>query len=222
MLTYMYVMYVRIPTHVRHDATHSCEISHFVSHMCPCSPRAMHCAFPATHCNTLQHADLYGDTPQHTTHCAGPAQYGRREHGHMALQYTATHCNSLQLTATHRTHRNTLHTVQALRSTACGHADKCVTATHCNTLQHTATHYTLRGLCAARCAVNGNTLQHTATHCNTTQHSTHCAGSAQHGVRARGQMCHCNTLQHTATHCYTLQHITHCVGPTQRNVRAQP
>ena len=135
MLTYMYVMYVRIPTHVRHDAIHSCEMSHFVSHMYSCSPHVMYCAFPATHCNTLQHADLYGDTPQHTTHCAGPAQYGRREHGHVALQYTATHCNSLQHTEHTATHYSLYRPCAARRAGTRTYLQH--TAMHCNTLQHT-------------------------------------------------------------------------------------
>ena len=59
---------------------------------------------------------------------------------------TATHCNTLQHTATHcTTHCSTLQH----------------TETHCNTLQHTAQHT------AAHC----NTLQHTATHCDTLQHT---------------------------------------------------
>ena len=96
-------MYVSMQTYARHDAIHSSDMPHYVSHMCSCSPRVIHCALPATHYNTLQHADTYCDTPQHTTHCAGPAQYGMRAHGHMALQHTATHCNTLQHTATHYT-----------------------------------------------------------------------------------------------------------------------
>ena len=61
------------------------------------------------------------------------------------LQHTATHCITPHHTARYRTHCNTLQH----------------TAAHCSTLQHTATHC--------------NTLQHTATHCNTLQHTTsHC------------------------------------------------
>ena len=64
------------------------------------------------------------------------------------LHHSATHCSTLQLTATLC---NTLHH----------------TAAHCNTLQHTATHCNTLQHTAAHC----HTLQHTATHCNTLQHT---------------------------------------------------
>jgi len=59
------------------------------------------------------------------------------------------------------------------------------TITHCNTLQHTAPHH--------------NTLQHTAAHCNTLQHT------ASHCITLQHTATHYNTLQHTATHGNTLQ-----------------
>jgi len=145
------------------------------------------------------------------------------------MQHAATHCNTLQRTAT-ATHCNTLQH----------------TATHWNTLQHTATHcntlqYMQRGnaqtlqniaihwkdslqhtiincnttkpkqnktckrkfwdiLASALDMKSQQTLQHTATYCNTPQHTaTHCS-TLQHTAA------HCITLQHTATHYSTLQH----------------
>jgi len=74
----------------------------------------------ATHCNMLQHMAMCCNTLQHTTLIAvrilmSEAQFGEK--------IFATHCNTLQHTATHC---NTLHH----------------TATHCNTLQrHAATRY---------------------------------------------------------------------------------
>jgi len=55
---------------------------------------------------------------------------------------SATHCNTLQHTATHNEYMTGSFWIQV---------------SLCNTLQHTATHR--------------NTLQHTATHCNTLQHT---------------------------------------------------
>jgi len=82
----------------------------------------------------------------------------------------ATHCNTLQHTATHCNMQHTA--ICALRRSLDG-------SCYYNTLQHTATRNTLRyvlysmilsgGIPAAHC----NTLQHTAT-CNTLQHATHC------------------------------------------------
>ena len=65
--------------------------------------------------------------------------------------YTATHCNTLQHTATQET-------------------DVCCVCVviHCNTLQHTATQET--AVCCVCVVIHCNTLQHTATHCNTLQH----------------------------------------------------
>ena len=115
------------------------------------------------------------------------------------VHMTATHCITLQHTATYR------NTPYAWDSCA------WLPATHCNTLQHAATHH----LCKTRAhtATHCNTLQHTATHCNTLQHTaTHCnrlrmVSSWIRIVRPESwfNTC-CNTLQHTATHGNTLQH----------------
>ena len=83
----------------------------------------------------------------------------------LALQHTATHCNTLQHTAAHcNTPQNTAthcNRLQHIYSIPC-----LPSATYCNTLQHTATHCNTRQHTATHC----NTLQHTATHCNTLQH----------------------------------------------------
>ena len=90
----------------------------------------------------------------------------------MYICATATHCNTLQDTATH---------LVLLKKRILGCVYICVplqhTATHCNMLQHT---------CMCATATHCNTLQHTATHCNTLQHT-----ATQHTGT------HCNTLQHT-------------------------
>jgi len=113
---------------------------------------------------------------------------------------TATHCNTLQHTATH-------------------------TATHCNPLQHTTTHdnHTISSPIQVGSLLNllrrtlkhptthCNTLQHAATRCNTLQHTTTHDNTqsalrfnfARYSIYYAG---HCNTLQHTATHDNTWQH----------------
>ena len=100
----------------------------------------------------------------------------------MHLYDAATHCNTLQYTATH------------FRDTTL-----YVTVTHCkcNTLQHTAIHRST----LQHTAIHRSTLQHTAIHCNTPQHTaTHCN-------TPRNTATHCNTLQYTAAHCNTLPHF---------------
>jgi len=102
----------------------------------------------------------------------------------LALQHTATCCNTLQHTVSH-----------AATNLAVAHPVSMIVALpepHCNTLQHTATH-------CKHTSTYCNTLQHTAAHCSTLQHTaTHC-DTLQHSAA------HCSTLQHTATHCNTLQ-----------------
>ena len=105
----------------------------------------------------------------------------------VALQHTATHCNTLQHTAI-----------------------------HCYTLQHTATQIpwvSTPTVTLQHTAAHGNTLQHTTTHGNTSLVGLYTYGNTiptqcntmQHNAT------HCSTLQHTATHCNILQHtVTHC------------
>ena len=98
----------------------------------------------ATHCTGLQHTATHRNTPQHiVTHLLVSVSLFLR-----GGACTATHCNTLQHTATH---------CNILQHTA----------TRCNTLQHTRTHSITLQDSATHC----NTLQHTATHCNTLQHT---------------------------------------------------
>ena len=136
------------------------------------------------------------------------------------LQYTATHCNTLQhidILGEHGFHSR--------------HA-----AAHCNTLQHlnmldgqgyhlqitqhTKTlnpkphsvyitplfwYVSSQQICWVGKVIIYDTLYHTATHCNILQHAATRCNTLQHTAT------HCNTLQHTATYCNTLQHTaTHC------------
>jgi len=117
---------------------------------------------------------------------------------HFPLQHTATHCNTLQRTSQY----NTLHTK------------------YCNTLQHTATHRSHGRRCCYRLPANISDMVHrarvlTATHCNnatycnTLQHTSHgrrCGdrlrANVSYGVYGARILTatHCNTLQHNATH----------------------
>ena len=148
----------------------------------------------------------------------------------------ATHCNTLQHTATHC--NSFSHSLPFL-SPSFSHT-QCMwgtsTASHCNTLQHTATQCNTRTQCMwGTTATPCNTLQHTATHYNTLQHTvtrahsvcgvnllcptfyhnTHC-NTLHHILTHRDTFCltatHCDTLQHTASHCNTLHHTaSHCI-----------
>ena len=115
-------------------------------------------------CNTLQlyFCKTHRNTLQHTaTHSVPP---------HISASISATHCNTLQHTATH------CNTLQH-------------TATHCNTLQHTRCHPISVRLSQQHTATLS--LQHAATHCNTllaTPHQHVClCHTPQHTAT------HCNT-----------------------------
>jgi len=133
------------------------------------------------------------------------------------MQHTATHCNTLQHTATiRRTCANSL--VHAIQKTQyrLQHAAAHWTATHCNTLQHTATrcntlqHTELQHTAAHWTATHCNTLQHTATHCNTL-HLLVAPEPICWSMQSWKRSIKCveirqrTELQHTATHCNTLQ-----------------
>jgi len=110
-------------------------------------------------------------------------QHTPHSHTLHTLQYTATHCNTLQHTAIH------CHTLQ-YTTTYCSTIPR--TAIHCHTLQYTAaqeygSNQEVYAFIHAR-----NTLQHAATHCHTLHYTT----------------THCNTPPHTATHCHALQYTT--------------
>ena len=129
----------------------------------------------------------------------------------------ATHCNTLQHTATHW---NVFGEVKA-RHMCCITLQH--TATHCNlfgetkarhmccnTLQHTATCLASqrRNICV-RQANDSSTLHHCVTHFNTLQYAATRCNTLQHTAT------HCTTLHHTAPHCTTLQHefadsMAHC------------
>jgi len=128
---------------------------------------------------------------------------------------TATHCNTLQHTATR-------------------------IATNCNTLQHalqqiaTRYHRPCKKVSHPTNTPLANiklTLQHTATHCYTLQHDAlqhtvlHCNALPLHLVRdinltLQRAATHCNTLRHTATHCDTLRHTLQHTA-TYRNTLQQ-
>ena len=180
----------------------------------------------ATYCNILQHTAAHCSTRKRlpSTHEKDDCSYTRER------LRAATHCNTLQHTATHErdycsySGKSLHHIKPTKRNYALQH-----TATYCNTLQHTATYCNIQQHTATHCntqqhtairhlayqmhddstpqhaATHCNTLQHTATHCNTLQHT------ASHCSMLRYTATHCNTLQHTATHCITLHHTaTHC------------
>jgi len=102
--------------------------------------------------------------------------HGRTIYRKINVEWTATHCNTLQHTATH-CNRTATH-CNALQHSA----------TLCNTLQHPATPcketYLQEKICHERTIYRKRDLEWTATPCNTLQHPT----------------TPCNTLQHPATH----------------------
>jgi hypothetical protein len=153
-------------------------------------------------------------------------------------QHTAIHYSTLQRAATH---------CKTLQDTATQHAEThcstpSLTAAQCNTLQHRSSLRGNKEVALAAVSRDGstlkfvsdalkndrdvvlrclalqhtiNTLQHTATHCNILQHTaTHC-NTLQHPAT------HCNTLQHIATHCNTLHHVEEpsnlCLDPLKND-----
>jgi len=100
-------------------------------------------------------------------------------HTHPRYICSATHCNTLQHTATQHHHYRML----TLATSALQH-----TATHCNTLQHTATHCnTLPPLSHAQprylsSATHCSILQNPVTYCNTPQHTATHRNIRQHTV----------------------------------------
>ena len=150
--------------------------------------------------------------------------------------HTATHCNTLQHTATHynRYTSTYLYVLDAYAHTL-QH-----TATHCNTLQQIHKHILIcvgciRVVCtrhtqtqACVCCIHVlytcvTHIKRLHTHCNTLQHTatqacvccihvlytcvTHIKRLHTHCNTLQHTAAHCNTLQHTATNCNTLQHI---------------
>jgi len=100
------------------------------------------------------------------------------------MQHLASHCNTLQHTATQEFYASA-----DRRMRRSGYAISLhFTVTHCNTMQHTATHC--------------NTLQYTAAHCNA---GNMCVSSI-FACPAAATPSHGSALQHLTTHCNTLQH----------------
>ena len=153
-------------------------------------------------------------------------QYPCNKHCKTPATHTATHCNTLQHSATHwrpalpllLSHASILslthtHTYTYIHTQS--HVPHTHTRTHTHTLGgywyhvtcHTATHCNALTICVAlsqllilRRMWYCNKLQPTATHCNTLQFTaTHCNALQRTAT-------HCNALQRTATHCTTLQH----------------
>ena len=118
---------------------------------------------------------------------------------HVSRIFAATHCNTLQHTATHTCSMTHVCMQRGMSLAYLWHDSFiCVTCLafvvavpgmlpknrmsptlYCNALEH-------------------NTLQRTATQCNALQNN------ATHRIALQRTVTHCNTLQHTATHCNTL------------------
>jgi len=140
--------------------------------------------FPASYCNTLQHAATHCNTLQHTaTHYRVPNKLRRC--------YFASHF--LPMSPVGKAHLAGIDMQDNGDETF---SRRLSAATHCNTLQHTATlqatatYYKTMQHTTTPC----NTLQQIATHCNTLQHTAAYYKTMQHTTTP------CNTLQHTATH----------------------
>ena len=136
------------------------------------------------------------------------------------LQHTATCCNTLlQHTATHchkqtwscrvifRTERH-CNTLNHTATNKPGVAESlCRAATHCNTLQHTAAHHSILHDTVKHCSAHTWSCRVIVLRCSTMQHTA----------------THCNTLHHTAAHCNTLQHAaTHKPGVAESSCPAAP
>jgi len=118
-----------------------------------------------------------------------------RRHDSFTQRPTATHCNTLQHTATQIA--KYLTSPQELEC-ACTH-------TQCNTVQYTATHFNTNCEILDFAAVIGGAHAHTHPHTHTLQNNSTNCNPLYHTAT------HCNTLQPTVSHCNTLQHIsTHC------------
>jgi len=140
------------------------------------------------------------------------------------LWVNATHCNTLQHTATHInvalrrvwvSKGSTLTTLQQAH-TQCESLQH--TATHCNTLQHTATWHSRESEWAkARNIPPCSIHTHSMSHCNTLQHTATRNDVALKRVRVSKGSKH-NTLQHTHTPRESLQHTApHCTTLTHSN-----
>jgi hypothetical protein len=116
--------------------------------------------------STLQHAATHSTALQHRWHVAlllftpWPQLATLRYH---ARQYTATHCNAIQRTATQMAPSGTIYTVSPWRpSQRCNQV-----VSRCNALKHTVMHYNALKLTATQF----NALHCIATHCHGKNHN---------------------------------------------------
>jgi len=174
-----------------------------------------------THCNTLSiHlvGDVGGKIGQESQDCI--------------TEHVATHCNTLQHTATGCNAR-AIPTFPATTLSRSGCNTLLHAATRCNTLQHAATdlfrNFEIKTKqqkqerIVEHVATHHNALQYTAPRCNAQQHAATAAiDCSAHAINCTTRATPAfsatslsrsgfNTLQHTATHCNTLQHTAkHC------------
>ena len=122
------------------------------------------------------------------------------------MQLTATHCNTLQHTATHWASSGLgfYSFAPSQRQHTRQH-----TATHCTTLQHTATWLELF-LVSICHYTQGNSLQHTEQYCNALQHAaTYCnIAWARCLLSHTCRYTNSNTLQHTAIQYFLPRPVT--------------
>jgi len=157
-------------------------------------------------CNTLQHT------------CSAKA-FTIIDNACNTLQYTSTHSNTLEHTATHLLCNTPavqrLSRYSTSTSTLCNTPQHTATHCNCNALQHKATHLQGKGIHDIRhrlqkTAKKYNTLQHSATHL---QHTCSAKAFTIFDI-AR------STSQNTATHCITLHHLRDRQQPIARHCNA--
>jgi len=165
----------------------------------------------------------------------------------VCVQPTATHCNSLQLTATHihmytirhqhrylirmcvcNLHHTATHIYLYIHMTStqvpCSHVCVQQTAIPCNTPQYTATHIHMYIYMAlTQIPYSTVCVQHNATQCNT--HTPVylydiTTGTLSKCVCATSGI-HCNSPKHTATHIYMYIYMTLTPIPCSKCRRAQ-
>jgi len=182
---YVYV-YIRICIHIYIHIQihiHLCVYIHAYTqtHIYKSSPHLSipsgegHVMLLCAHGNTLQHSAIHCNTLQHTATLCNMQLTAPQSNAYRLLFYcfvhTATHCNTLQHTATHcNTLQHTATQSNAYRLLFCA---------HCNTLQHTQ-HSATRALwqllhppCLSLARMLVSTfrhrvaLQHSSAHCST-------------------------------------------------------
>ena len=125
----------RCNTSCRQEKRFSWKVDYFKSQLTPQFARSI------ANCNTLQHVAAHCNMLQHTksSHLADKKDASSWQYM-CSLQHTATHRNSLQHTAPHLADKEEISSwkMDVLAATHCNTLQH--TATHCNTLQHTAPH----------------------------------------------------------------------------------